>query len=69
MGRCAATAAHRTGATLAEYPIWLWHAGEQRDLPLESMVRLPLPERARAAKQSAIASHTSQIRPLSDQTG
>lgn len=69
MGRCAAAAAHRTGATLAEYPVWLWHAGEQRDLPLESMVRLPLPEQARAAKQSAIASHTSQIRPLSSQPG
>jgi LmbE family N-acetylglucosaminyl deacetylase len=69
MGRCAATAAHRTGATLAEYPIWLWHAGEDQDLPLESMVRLPLPEQVRAAKQSAIASHTSQVRALSDQPG
>jgi LmbE family N-acetylglucosaminyl deacetylase len=69
MGRCAATAAHRTGATLAEYPIWLWHAGERHDLPVESLTRLPLPPWARAAKQVAIASHTSQVRPLSEQPG
>jgi LmbE family N-acetylglucosaminyl deacetylase len=69
MGRCAAAAAHRTGATLAEYPIWLWHAGERNDLPVLSMVRLPLSAQARAAKQAAIASHTSQVRPLSDQAG
>ena len=69
MGRCAAAAAHRTGATLAEYPIWLWHAGERADLPLASLARFRLPEPARAAKQAAIASHTSQVRPLSDQPG
>jgi LmbE family N-acetylglucosaminyl deacetylase len=69
MGRCAATAAHRTGATLAEYPIWLWHAGDQRDLPLAGLTRLPLSARAKAGKQAAIASHTSQVRPLSDQPG
>jgi LmbE family N-acetylglucosaminyl deacetylase/SAM-dependent methyltransferase len=69
MGRCAAAAAHRTGATLAEYPIWLWHAGERADLPLGSMVRFPLTEQARAAKQAAIASHRSQVHALSDQPG
>lgn len=69
MGRCAATAAHRTDATLAEYPIWLWHAGERHDLPVDSMTRLPLSPRAMAAKRAAIASHTSQVRPLSDQPG
>ena len=69
MGSAAAAAAHRTGATLAEYPIWLWHAGGEHDLPLRSTVRLPLTARTRAGKQAAIACHTSQIRPLSDQPG
>jgi SAM-dependent methyltransferase len=69
MGRCAAAAAHRTGATLAEYPIWLWHAGAHDDLPLRSMVRLRLSAQARAAKRAAVSSHTSQVRPLSDEPG
>ncbi|WP_172829399.1 bifunctional PIG-L family deacetylase/class I SAM-dependent methyltransferase [Pedococcus dokdonensis] len=69
MGRCAAAAAHRTGATLAEYPVWLWHAGEADDLPLDALVWLPLSPPARAAKQAAILSHTSQVEALSDQPG
>ena len=69
IGRCAVTAAHRTGATLAEYPIWLWHAGEPHDLPVASLARLPLSPRASAAKKAAIASHTSQVRALTDQPG
>lgn len=68
-GRCGAAAAHRTGAMLAEYPIWLWHAGDTSDVPLRSMVRLPLTASARAAKDTAIRSHTSQVRALSDQPG
>lgn len=68
-GRCAAAAAHRTGAVLAEYPIWLWHAGDATDLPLRSMARFPLSDRARAAKRAAIASHASQVEALSDQPG
>ncbi|MEO6413608.1 MAG: PIG-L family deacetylase [Pedococcus sp.] len=69
MGRCAAAAAHRTGAMLAEYPIWLWHAGHSRDMPWDRLVRLPLAPTAQEAKRAALACHVSQVRPLSDQPG
>lgn len=69
MGRCAAAAAHRTGAMLAEYPIWLWHAGHSRDMPWDRLVRLPIAPTAQEAKRAALTCHASQVRPLSDQPG
>jgi LmbE family N-acetylglucosaminyl deacetylase/SAM-dependent methyltransferase len=69
MGTCAAAAAHRTGAMLAEYPIWLWHAGHSRDMPWSRLVRLPLAQTAQEAKRAALTCHASQVRPLSDQPG
>ncbi|MDF8263620.1 bifunctional PIG-L family deacetylase/class I SAM-dependent methyltransferase [Luteipulveratus flavus] len=69
MGRAAAAAAHRTGATLAEYPVWTWHAGKPDDLPWDRFVRVPLTASARAVKREAIACHASQVEPLSDQPG
>ena len=69
MGRCAAAAAHRTGALLAEYPIWMWHAGRPADLTWSRFVRLPLSPGAQRAKRAAVACHASQVRPLSDQPG
>ena len=69
MGACAAAAAHRTGATLAEYPIWLWHAGHSRDMPWDRLVRLPLAAKAIEDKRAALRCHASQVRPLSHQPG
>jgi LmbE family N-acetylglucosaminyl deacetylase/SAM-dependent methyltransferase len=69
MVRCDAAAAHRTGAMLAEYPIWLWHAGHSCDMPWSRLVRLPLVEAAHEAKCAALTCHASQVRPLSDQPG
>jgi LmbE family N-acetylglucosaminyl deacetylase/SAM-dependent methyltransferase len=69
MGRCAATAAHRTGALLAEYPIWMWHAGRPADITWSRFVRLALPSSVRQAKRAAVACHASQVGPLSERPG
>jgi LmbE family N-acetylglucosaminyl deacetylase/SAM-dependent methyltransferase len=69
MGRCAATAAHRTGALLAEYPIWMWHAGRPADITWSRFVRLALPSSVQEVKRAAVACHASQIAPLSDLPG
>ena len=42
VGRAAATAAHRTGATLWEYPIWWWHWSSPADAPWADLGRLAL---------------------------
>ncbi|GAB2843252.1 bifunctional PIG-L family deacetylase/class I SAM-dependent methyltransferase [Microbacterium insulae] len=57
------------GIRRAHYPIWAWHWGTADDLPwaLSRAVRLDGWETA--AKRRAIASHTTQIAPLSDQPG
>ena len=68
-GRAAAAAARRTDATLVEYPVWWWHWGTPSDAPWAAIRRLELSEAARSAKRQAIAAHTSQVLPLSDQTG
>ena len=68
-GRAAATAARRTDAALVEYPVWWWHWGTPADAPWSSIRRLELTDRARSRKHQAIAAHTSQVLPLSDQTG
>ncbi len=69
MGRGAAAAAHRTGAMLAEYPIWMWHAADPREVPWERFARLPLSSEIREAKRAAVASHASQVKPLSHRPG
>ena len=69
MGRAAAAAAHRTGALLAEYPIWMWHASRPVDAPVSRFVRMDLSPHAQAAKNAAIACHDSQVRSLSGGPG
>ena len=72
VGRAAATAAHRTGATLWEYPIWWWHWASPADAPWADLA--PAPElssgRHRASALAALA-HASQVltEPLSTRAG
>ncbi len=65
-GRAAATAARRTGARLAEYPIWMWHARDPEEAPWAHMRRFELAGDLFHRKQEAIRTHTSQVEPLSD---
>lgn len=69
VGRAAAVAAVRTDATLLEYPVWLWHWGDADDLPWKHVRRLPLDEDTRRAKRRAVATHTTQVQPLSPSPG
>lgn len=68
-GASAATAARRTGAALAEYPVWFWHWGDPQDPRARRMVGLELTVPAYAAKQRAISRHRSQVEPLSNDPG
>ena len=69
VSRAAAVAAARTDARLLEYPVWLWHWGQDDDLPTERASRLVLDADAREAKRQAVHAHASQVAPLSDQPG
>ena len=69
VGQAAAIAAARTDAQLLEYPVWLWHWGQEDDLPWGSVRRLPLDTAARTRKRAAVAAHASQVQPLSDGAG
>ncbi len=68
-GRCAATAARRTGADLWEYPVWFWHRGHPEDAPWSMLHPFVLDVAARRAKDDAIRAHTSQVAPLSNLPG
>jgi len=71
VGRASATAALTTGATLWEYPVWAWHWSTPTDEiwdPKRLRV-LELSSRTRFAKSRAMTAHTSQINPLSDESG
>ncbi len=65
-GRAASTAAHRTGARLLEYPVWMWHHGRPDQAPWDLMRRLDLTPQTQERKQRAIHAHATQVRPLSD---
>ncbi|WP_431934515.1 PIG-L deacetylase family protein [Micromonospora sp. RP3T] len=66
VGRAAAIACRRTGATLLEFPVWTWHWAEPDDpeVPWHRARRIDLTEAARSAKRAAIDAFHSQIRPL-----
>jgi LmbE family N-acetylglucosaminyl deacetylase/SAM-dependent methyltransferase len=68
-GRAAATATHRTGATLWEYPIWWWHWAEPSAAPWEELRQLSLTEAATTRRRRALTHHRSQTEPLSDAPG
>lgn len=70
-GEIAARVAERSGATLAEYPIWLWHWATPADtgIPWANAAILPLDPSARSAKREALAAFVSQTDPLSPEPG
>lgn len=68
-GVAAAIAADRTGARLLEYPVWTWHWGQEDDLPWPDARSVRLDAQSRAAKDSAIAAHATQVEPLSPEPG
>ena len=68
-GAVAAAVAGAAGATLLEYPVWLWHWGTQEHLVGETVLRLPLGADVQARRAGAQRAHTSQVLPLSDQPG
>ncbi len=70
-GEAGARLAAALGVPLWEYPVWAWHwaAPDDPRVPWGRAVRLELDARARAAKQAALAAHTSQVRPLSPHAG
>ncbi len=68
-GRAAGAAARRTGARLAQYPIWMWHHRSPDAAPWPRLHRLDLTAGQRERKDRAIAAHASQVAPLSEQAG
>jgi LmbE family N-acetylglucosaminyl deacetylase/SAM-dependent methyltransferase len=68
-GRAAATTAHRTGATLWEYPIWWWHWARPGEAPWADLRQLDLNHTATKRRRRALAHHRSQTEPLSDLPG
>ncbi len=64
LGRAASVAAARSGATVAHYPVWLWHWGRPDDLPWGSVhaVELSPPDLARRA--AALDEYPSQTGAL-----
>ena len=68
-GRAAATTAHRTGATLWEYPIWWWHWAQPGEAPWDDLRQLDLTDTATRRRRRALTHHRSQTEPLSDAPG
>jgi LmbE family N-acetylglucosaminyl deacetylase len=65
VGRAAATAVHRTGAVLLEYPVWMWHWATPGDsaVPWERALNVPLTRSAVGRKQHAAQCFRSQFHP------
>lgn len=66
VGRAAAVACRRSGATLLEFPVWMWHwAGpDHPDVPWHRARRVDLTGAARSAKREAVDAFRSQVLPL-----
>lgn len=67
-GETAAEFARSARIPLLEYPIWLWHWGTPEDIP-STLHAFRLDSEAAQAKRAAMASHHSQVNPLSDRPG
>ena len=69
-GICAELAAS-AGASLLEYPVWLWHwaTPSSAEVPWDSLVSLPLSGETIAAKRHALSAYDSQLSRLSDRPG
>lgn len=62
-GRAAAAACARTGATLLEYPVWMWHWARPADsaVPWDRAYAAPLPAWALSRKRLAAHCFRSQL--------
>lgn len=62
-GRAAAVAAELAGATLVEYPIWMWHWADPADaaVPWERATSVTLDRQAAGRKQHAVRCYRSQV--------
>lgn len=69
VARAAAGAAAERGADHLQAPIWAWHWAEPGDDALPPGARFDLSPDLLAAKQEAMALHTTQIAPLSPAPG
>ncbi|OBI22244.1 LmbE family protein [Mycobacterium sp. E2462] len=69
VGRAAATACARTGATLLEYPVWMWHWAqpEDRAVPWDRAHCVPAPGWATARKRQAAQCYRSQFTSSGDE--
>ncbi|MDX1890360.1 PIG-L family deacetylase [Mycolicibacterium sp. 050158] len=65
VGRSAAAAAERTGASLLEYPVWMWHWARPDDaaVPWHRMEMAPYDAAAMARKRRATAVFETQSKP------
>ena len=63
VGRAAAAACARTGATLLEYPVWMWHWASPTDpaVPWDRAYSVPVPAWARDRKHCAAQCFRSQF--------
>lgn len=68
VGRAAADAVARTGSTLLEYPVWMWHWArpEDADVPWHRMSMAPVDRGAVARKRRASVAFQSQYSPYED---
>ncbi len=64
-GQVAATVGEITGATVFEYPVWMWHwaSPDEVSIPWARARRLPIALRDMAKKRAAIDEFVSQITP------
>lgn len=69
LGAVAARVAREGGHYLLEYPIWYWLWASPENPDWRSWVRVPLGPEEQAAKETAMAAHASQVRPLSEFPG
>jgi LmbE family N-acetylglucosaminyl deacetylase len=62
-GRAAAVAAARAGATLVEYPVWMWHWADPGDavVPWDRAASVPLDRHAVERKHRAVQCFRSQV--------
>ena len=69
LGRAAATAAARAGATVAHYPVWLWHWGRPDDLAWRTVHAVELAPADIARREGALGAYPSQTLPLGPGVG
>lgn len=71
VGRAAAAACARAGATLLEYPVWMWHWADVDDprVPWHRAAVVELAPDVVAAKQRALSRFASQVEPLGPAPG